>query len=102
MKISVFASVLNDQIARLGIPEACNVLNISRRTLEFWRYGKPPRLVIQVGALAILADAASAAPCTVRPLSGCAMPTPNAPDEPRGGDNATPLILHYELDKHKR
>jgi hypothetical protein len=23
------------------------------------------------------ADAASAAPCTVRPLSGCAMPTPN-------------------------
>ena len=57
MKLPVFASVLNHQIARLGIPEACKVLNISRRTLESWRYGKPPRLVIQVGALAILAAA---------------------------------------------
>ena len=54
MTLPVFASVLNHQIARLGIPEACKVLNISRRTLESWRYGKPPRMVIQVGALAIL------------------------------------------------
>ena len=54
MTLPVFASVLNDQIARLGIPEACRVLNISRRTLECWRYGKPPRMVIQVGALTIL------------------------------------------------
>lgn len=49
-----FSSHLNIQIARLGIAEACKALNISRRTLESWRYGKPPRLVIQVGAIIIL------------------------------------------------
>ena len=45
---------LNLQIQRLGIAETCKALNISRRTLESWRYGKPPRLVIQVGAIEIL------------------------------------------------
>jgi len=32
-------------------------------------------------------DAASAAPCTVRPLSGSAMPTPNAQGETRSPKN---------------
>ena len=83
-----FAAQLEKHVARLGIAGALAAFeaagaSITRRTLEGWRYGKAPRVVIQRGALAILADAASAAPCTVRPLAGHEMPTPNASGEPR-------------------
>jgi len=50
-----FATKISNHTRRLGIPEVCAALNISRRTLEAWRYGtKPPRKVIQIGALALL------------------------------------------------
>lgn len=49
-----FTEKLTLQINRLGIAETCKALNISRRTLESWRYGQPPREVIQIGAIAIL------------------------------------------------
>ena len=50
-----FASRISIHVRRLGIAEVCAALNISRRTLEAWRYGtKPPRKVIQIGALALL------------------------------------------------
>jgi hypothetical protein len=49
-----FSQKLTIQIQRLGIAEACKALKISRRTLETWRYGQPPREVIQIGAIAIL------------------------------------------------
>jgi hypothetical protein len=49
-----FSEKLTLQIQRLGIADTCKALNISRRTLESWRYGQPPREVIQIGAIAIL------------------------------------------------
>ena len=49
-----FSEKLTLQIQRLGIAKTCKALNISRRTLESWRYGQPPREVIQIGAIAIL------------------------------------------------
>jgi len=50
-----FATKISNHTRRLGIAEVCAALNISRRTLEAWRYGtKPPRKVIQIGALALL------------------------------------------------
>jgi len=50
-----FATKISNHTRRLGIAEVCAALNISRRTLEAWRYGaKPPRKVIQAGALALL------------------------------------------------
>jgi hypothetical protein len=49
-----FATELEKHVARLGIAETCKALGISRRTLETWRYGQPPREVIQIGAIAIL------------------------------------------------
>jgi len=42
--------------------------------------GRPPKPV----------DAASAAPCTVRPSAGYEMPTHNVGDEPRAGNALTP------------
>jgi DNA-binding transcriptional regulator YiaG len=50
-----FATKISNHTRRLGIAKVCAALNISRRTLEAWRYGtKPPRKVIQIGALALL------------------------------------------------
>ena len=84
-----FADQLEKFVARLGIAGALAAFeaagdSITRRTLEGWRYGKAPRVVIQRGALAILADAASAAPRTPRPRKGRGMPTPNTQAEPHG------------------
>ena len=55
-----FAAQLEKHVARLGIAGALAAFeaagdSITRRTLEGWRYGKAPRVVIQRGALAILA-----------------------------------------------
>ena len=50
-----FANKISNHTRRIGIAEVCAALNISRRTLEQWRYGtRPPRKVIQIGALALL------------------------------------------------
>jgi len=50
-----FSTKISNHTRRLGIAEVCAALNISRRTLEAWRYGtRPPRKVIQIGALALL------------------------------------------------
>ena len=50
-----FSTKISAEVRRLGIAEVCAALKISRRTLESWRYGtRPPRKVIQAGALALL------------------------------------------------
>lgn len=77
-----FADQLEKHVARLGIAGALAAFeaagdSITRRTLEGWRYGKAPRVVIQRGALAILAAAASAAPKRTARAKRPAMPTPN-------------------------
>ncbi len=77
-----FAAQLEKHVARLGIAGALAAFeaagdSITRRTLEGWRYGKAPRVVIQRGALAILADAASAAPKHAARAKRPAMPTAN-------------------------
>jgi hypothetical protein len=81
-----FAAELEKHVARLGIAGALAALeasgeSITRRTLEGWRYGKAPRVVIQRGALAILADAASAAPKRPARAKRPAMPTSNPSGE---------------------
>ncbi|TXH49961.1 MAG: hypothetical protein E6Q97_21285 [Desulfurellales bacterium] len=83
-----FAAQLEKHVARLGIAGALAAFKaagepITRRTLEGWRYGKAPRVVIQRGALAILADAASAAPKRTARAKRPAMPTSNEPVQPR-------------------
>jgi hypothetical protein len=82
-----FAAQLEKHVARLGIAGALAAFeaagdSITRRTLEGWRYGKAPRVVIQRGALAILADAASAAPKRPARAKRIAMPTSNAASQP--------------------
>jgi hypothetical protein len=77
-----FAAKLEKHVARLGITGALAAFeaagdSITRRTLEGWRYGKAPRVVIQRGALAILAAAASAAPKRTGRVKRSAMPTSN-------------------------
>lgn len=51
-----FAQSLDQHVARLGIAQTCAVLGITRRTLEQWRAGREPRLIIRRGVLAVLEE----------------------------------------------
>lgn len=66
-----FADKIEKHVERLGIAGTLAAFEaagetLGRRTLEQWRAGREPRVIIQRGALAIL-DAASAAPKAPRP-----------------------------------
>lgn len=81
-----FATELEKHVARLGIAGALAAFaaageTIGRRTLEQWRAGREPRAIIQRGALAILADAASAAPKRTARSKRSEMPTSNVKAE---------------------
>jgi len=65
-----FAAQIEKHVARLGITGTLAAFEaagepLGRRTLEQWRAGREPRVIIQRGAIAIL-DAADAAPMAQR------------------------------------
>mgnify|MGYP002789813202 CR=1 FL=1 len=74
-----FADQLKPLVERAGTARAADLCGVTPRTIQLWlaNPAKPPCRAMQVGALSLLRDAASAAPKTPRPRKGRAMPSTN-------------------------